>query len=90
MDLYICDECGERLYTYYKHKGVTPFIVPCHSCKQGSMVHRETVAPWDVPVDRTAIAWYRPSFKEMLTLHEHTIEHVLNGGLILEGRNYDE
>ena len=88
VDLYICDKCGERLYTRYEDKGVTPFSIACDSCKEGRMSHRENIASRDVPWDYNIRPWYRPTFKEMLELPEWLIEHVLNGGLILKGYEY--
>lgn len=81
IDVYECYNCGHKLYTYYKDKGVTPFIIGCPKCPD-LMRHTKTVratAPGIKP-----IPWFRPTFKQMFKLSPGMIEHVLQGGLILK------
>lgn len=87
IDVYECSNCGHKVYTYYKDKGVTPFNMSCTQCS-GIMTHNKTInvavldtapLPWLKP-----IPWVRPTFKQMLRLSPGMIEHVLNGGLILK------
>ena len=80
VDVYDCYNCGHRLHTYYKDKGVTPFTIRCPKCSY-IMTHTDTILPW--PGIRP-IPWVRPTFKEMLRLSPGVIEHVLQGGLVLE------
>lgn len=87
VDVYVCKHCGNRIYTQYKDKGVTPFMMMCR--KDGCLAtaqHEHTIPSHLVPVGKRVLSWYRPSFKEMLTLNEAAIEHVLLGGLILEDK----
>lgn len=42
VDVYICKKCGERFYTHYKDKGVTPFSLTCRKCK-ATMTHDDTI-----------------------------------------------
>lgn len=85
VDVYVCKKCGNRIYTKYEDKGVTPFCIACRNdgCK-ASACHEYTIPFSLVPQGAKILNWYRPSFKEMLTLKEGVIEHVLLGGLILE------
>lgn len=79
-DWYICDKCGNCKATTYGCKGVTPFMIGC-SCG-GTMAHKEThksVSDY-VRVEK----WIRPSIEQLKYFSPSTIEHILNGGLILE------
>lgn len=42
-DVYVCSDCGRKFYTEYKDKGCTPFIIRCRFCKEGTMMHTQTV-----------------------------------------------
>lgn len=83
VDRYICDTCGYMMHTTYADKGVTPFTMPCPKCN-GTMYHRNTYAKETVPDWVEIKIWYRPTLKQTLEMEEGMIEHVLNGGLILE------
>lgn len=91
VDVYECDSCGHKLYTYYKDKGVTPFTISCPKCRE-IMMHTKTIRvaapgirpPGIRPPGITPIPWLRPTFKQMLKLSPGRIEHVLLGGLILK------
>lgn len=80
IDVYECECCDHKRYTYYKDKGVTPFTISCPKCL-GIMAHTMTIrtAPGIMP-----IPWLRPTFKQMLKLSPSMIEHVLQGGLVLK------
>lgn len=80
INVYVCYNCRHRLYTYYKDKGVTPFTICCPKCSD-IMTHADTILPRPGII---SIPWVRPTFKEMLKLSPGVIEHVLQGGLILE------
>ena len=88
VDRYICDTCGHMMHTTYKDKGVTPFTMHCSKCK-GTMYHRQTFEKESVPGWVPVKAWYRPTLEQTLEMDEGTIEHILNGGLILE-ETYDK
>lgn len=75
-NIYECYSCGRKLYTYYKDKGVTSFTVRCPKCLD-TMIHINTIRATPIP-------WVRPTFKQLLKLSPEIIEHVLQGGLILE------
>lgn len=81
VDVYECDNCGHKLYTYYKDKGVTPFTISCPKCSD-IMMRTKTVEC--APGFTKPIPWLRPTFKQMLKLSPGMIEHVLQGGLILK------
>ena len=83
VDRYTCDTCGYMMHTTYKDKGVTPFTMRCPKCK-GEMYHKQTFIKETVPDFVEIKNWYRPSLEELLKMDEGTIEHVLDGGLLLE------
>lgn len=83
VDRYLCKKCGGFLHTTYKDKGVTPFIITCPMCG-GMMSHTQTFKKETVPDFVEVKKWYRPTLKQTLKMSESSIEHILNGGLILE------
>lgn len=83
VDRYTCDCCGYMVYTTYKDKGVTPFMIRCTRCG-GTMFHDKTYNKEIVPKHIIVLDWYRPSLKQTLKLSEGEIDHVLNGGLLLK------
>lgn len=83
VDRYICDTCGYMIHTTYKDKGVTPFTMPCCKCN-GTMYHRQTFKKETVPDWVDVKNWYRPTLEQTLQERQGTIEHILNGGLLLE------
>ena len=83
VDRYICDTCGYMMHTTYKDKGVTPFVMRCPKCG-GDMVHRQTFKKDTVPDWVQVKNWYRPTLEQTLKMPSGRIEHILQGGLILE------
>lgn len=83
VDRYVCDTCGHIIYTTYRDKGVTPYTMRCHRCG-GTKYHDKTYDKKTVPSYVDVIDWYRPTLEQTLDMSEGMIEHVLNGGLILE------
>lgn len=83
VDRYLCEKCGGFLHTTYKDKGVTPFTITCPMCG-GIMSHTQTFKKETVPDYVEVKKWYRPTLKQTLKMSERSIEHILNGGLILE------
>lgn len=83
VDQYQCGKCHFRVFTTYKDKGVTPFAIRCPICG-GSMHHNRTFSKDTFPEDVRVLKWYRPELKYLLKMNESEIDHVLNGGLILE------
>lgn len=83
VDRYVCDKCGGILHTTYKDKGVTPFIITCQICG-GMMKHTQTFRKETVPETVEIKNWFRPTLKQTLKMSDTNIEHILNGGLILE------
>lgn len=90
VDVYICEKCGETMYTRYKDKGVTPFTTACRNkeCK-GTMMHEKTISEQEASRNNyTVLNWVRPTLqwldKQREKSNEGLIEHVLNGGLVLE------
>lgn len=83
VDRYTCDTCGHIIYTTYRDKGVTPFTIRCHRCG-GTKYHDKTYDKKTVPAYVNVMDWYRPTLEQTLKMSEGMIQHVLNGGLILE------
>ena len=86
VDVYVCEKCGSQFYTRYKDKGVTPFTIRCRREACGAtMIHRSTIFEEEARNCRLAVHnWVRPTFEQLQTLSDGAIEHVLNGGLMLE------
>jgi len=80
-DLYKCKSCGHSIITTYAVKGVTPFIIKCKGC-YGDMVHETTYK--SIPETIYAIKWVRPTLQQTMKLSPGLIEHVFNGGLVME------
>ena len=93
-DLYECEKCGRNKITTYAAKGVTPFIIRC-SCG-GLMQHTRSFK--NVPDYIRVFRWKRPTLEQTMKLSKGMMEHVLNGGLVLdiddedleERRKYEE
>lgn len=86
VDVYVCDYCGAKIYTRYKDKGVTPFVMPCQSCGKGSSMHQTTIS--EVVAESNGLEvlnWIRPTFEQFCAASEALRGHVLKGGLVLEG-----
>jgi len=83
VDRYTCDICNKIIFTTYKDKGVTPFTVQCKKCG-GTMYHDKTYEKSTVPNYVYVEDWVRPTLEQTLQMSDGMIEHVLNGGLILE------
>lgn len=90
VDVYICRKCGAIFYTRYKDKGVTPFTILCRNKEcDDIMMHEDTVSEMDAMLNKVTVHnWVRPTFewlnKQRKKDNESVIEHILNGGLILE------
>ena len=85
IDIYVCKKCGKQFYTRYKDKGVTPFTIKCRHCEHGTMIHVQTIPEQVANVMPFEVHdWVRPTFEQLQTLSDGAIEHVLNGGLMLE------
>ena len=82
IDEYVCQKCGKKIYTEYKVKGVTPFVMSCteQGCT-GLMSHTRTF-PFTEEVETKK--FYRPSFEEFVKMGRGEQQHILNGGLVLE------
>lgn len=82
---YCCEKCGYIVATYYKDKGVTPFVIQCPEC--GGMA-QHTITSMDAPPKRPNISavknWVRPDYEQFVKLSPATQQHVLNGGLVCE------
>ena len=79
-DLYICEKCGAKKITTYSDKGVTPFCIECRC--GGLMGHEKTYK--SVPDFIRVEKWIRPTAEQLQYLSDRQIEHVLNGGLLME------
>ena len=86
VDVYVCDYCGAKIYTRYKDKGVTPFVMRCQSCCKGSAMHRSTMSEEAAAsAGLKVLNWIRPTFEQFCAAGEALRGHVLQGGLVLEG-----
>lgn len=83
VDRYTCDTCGHIIYTTYRDKGVTLFTTKCKRCGR-TMCHDKTYDKKTVPSYVNVMDWYRPTLDQTLKMPDRVIEHILNGGLILE------
>lgn len=83
VDRYTCDTCGYMIHTTYKDKGVTPYTIQCTRC-HGTMHHNKTFDKKTVPDFVPIFDWYRPTLEQTLKISGGMIEHILNGGLILD------
>ena len=96
VDVYICQKCGAHILTRYKVLGVTPFVMNCRNCRTGYAEHVQTISEEVAKrlCDREecykgkVFEWVRPSFEWLNKQRKKdrlgVIEHVLNGGLVLE------
>lgn len=80
LNVYVCEKCAAPLITIDRHKGVTPFMTWCPSCKgwaQSSMYRvPQTLEPTH--------EWRRPTREEYDALEPATKQHCANGGLLLK------
>lgn len=91
VDIYVCENCGAQFYTRYKDKGVTPFTIRCRYCGNGTMKHENTITEqFANDVGFEVHNWVRPTFNQLQNLSDGAIDHVLNGGLMLEDELNDE
>ncbi len=93
VDVYTCTRCNGKILTRYKDKGVTPFVIRCPYC-DGYANHNNTISEREAKA--LCIAehirvqnWVRPPLWWLLK-HKEAVEHVLNGGLVLEKEVLDE
>ena len=85
VDVYVCKKCGKQFYTRYKDKGVTPFAIKCRHCDHGTMTHDHTISEQDANFMAFEVHnWVRPTFEQLQKLSDGAIEHVLDGGLMLQ------
>nr|DAF67736.1 MAG TPA: DNA-directed RNA polymerase [Caudoviricetes sp.] len=82
---YVCENCGYITATFYKDKGVTPFVIRCGICGKPAM-HKITSRNTPPHTDNISDVknWVRPTFDQLVKMSDATIDHVLNGGLIFE------
>lgn len=95
VDVYVCTRnlCHKKTLTRYKDKGVTPFIMRCAYCGSYTQ-HVDTISEryarvLNIVEGVRIINWVRPPLWWLLK-HKEAVEHVLNGGLVLETEVLDE
>ena len=93
VDVYVCERCTGNILTRYKDKGVTPFVIRCPYCGNHAE-HVDTVSEQRAKVlcvfENIGVQnWVRPPL-QWLFKHKEAVEHVLNGGLVLEKEVLDE
>lgn len=83
---YACGKCGSEVLTGCKDLGVTPFSLPC-KCIHSTMMHNDTYTKQQIEelemLDEVEW-WVRPTLKQLIRMPIWKINHVLNGGLVLE------
>ncbi|NDV93485.1 hypothetical protein D0T84_00945 [Dysgonomonas sp. 521] len=79
-DLYECEKCNRHKVTLYEDKGVTPFMIKC-DC--GAFM-QHTKSYKNIPDYVRVYKWKRPTLEQTRALPDGLIEHVLNGGLVLD------
>lgn len=85
VDVYECKLCGARFFTRYKDKGVTPFTIKCRHCDHSFATHTTTISEAMAnAMQATVFNWVRPAFEQLRMLNDGAIQHVLDGGLMLE------
>lgn len=83
VDVYRCQNCGSEQCTYYRDKGVTPFLIRCDVC--GNMAQHYASLKPVAGINYEALkAWVRPTYKQFTRLERGLRDHVLRGGLVLE------
>lgn len=85
VDVYECNKCGNKMFTQYADKGVTPFCMPCEC--GGTMTHNETyckVECYQRHGFKLIRNWVRPTYDQFVKLSSGQQEHVMNGGLLLK------
>lgn len=83
VDVYECKN-GHKFYTRYKDKGVTPFCIICKECQQ-TATHNNTITEQKASeLGLEVHNWVRPTLSQTLDMSEGMVEHVLQGGLVLE------
>ena len=91
VHVYVCEKCGQRFYTRYKDKGVTPLTIKCRKCGKGTAIHKTNVTEGYAKFHRYEVHdWVRPTFEQLQKLSEGAIDHVLNGGLMLDDELIDD
>lgn len=93
VDVYVCERCTGKILTRYKDKGVTPFVMRCPYCENWAQ-HVNTISEQEARtlcvVENIGVQnWVRPPLWWLLK-HKEAVEHVLNGGLVLEKEVLDE
>lgn len=86
VDVYECNKCGKKMVTKYAAKGVTPLCMPCEC--GGTMTHNETMHEVECHLRygfKIVEKWVRPTYDQFVKLSLGQQEHVMNGGLLLEG-----
>lgn len=93
VDAYVCEKCGRMTLTRYKDKGVTPFVMRCCHCdgyaKHVNTVSEDTARLLCLAKNTDVKNWVRPPLWWLLK-HKKAVDHVLNGGLVLEQEVLDE
>lgn len=69
--------CGHKMVTIDREPGVTPFMTACPKCGGDAQSGFYRVPMGLKPTHE----WYRPD--SLVDEKPHTVEHVLNGGLLL-------
>ena len=84
-DQYECEVCGNKIFTTYGEKGVTPFTTVCPRCR-GTMFHNATFN--EAPEGVDVIKWVRPSYRSYRKSTDAVKDHINKGGLVMETKPY--
>ena len=84
FNVWTCERCKKDTVTVEAVDGVTPFMLGCQVTKGcGGMAQSHF---YRVPQDGSLTPtheWYLPSVEELLTFSPATIQHCLQGGLMI-------
>jgi hypothetical protein len=83
VDVYRCDNCKQEQYTYYRDKGVTPYLIRCDKCWNIAK-HCTTLSDTSSVEHKQLKAWVRPTWEQLQRLDKDLRNHVMQGGLVLE------
>lgn len=93
VDVYVCERCTGKVLTRYKDKGVIPYVMRCPYCENWAQ-HVNTISEQEAKVlcateNIKVQNWVRPPLWWLLK-HKEAVEHVLDGGLVLEKEVWNE
>lgn len=81
VNIYTCNDCGERVATKDTDVGVTPFMIGCRATDGCRGMMQSSLYRVSDPSLAPSLEWYRPDSTEGLSNGER--QHVEMGGLLM-------